>query len=492
MSRKFKEQDNYETLGNQGYFLLPFKFIKLNESQTVIVNEVGELIILSHQELESIIRKDFCEESNEVLYDDLISKSFISHTEIPQLLDVYAIKYATKKSFLNNFTNLHIFVISLRCEHTCHYCQVSRVSENKDEFDMSRVHITSGIGMMMKTPSPYVTMEFQGGESLLAFDNIIFAVDLAKTEAEKHNKQITFVICTNLAIVTEEMLQFCKTNEILISTSLDGPKHVHDSNRNKPFTSSYDCTIKGIELSRKILGKDKVSALMTCSTNSLNYPKEIVEEYYKRGFRNIFLRNVSPYGFAIRGEKNKYDTDQFIDFYKKALDRIIQYNIKGQFYVENLAKIILNKILTPFPVGFVDLQSPAGMINNVVVFNYDGAIYATDESRMIAENNDFEFQLGHLDTSKYKDIFYGKKAKEYSDVWNTETIAGCSECALQTYCGTDLLINHSTQGDKYGFRPTSVFCHKNMSIILHIIDLYHNRPEVKKVFDSWVSEKHYN
>ena len=33
-------------------------------------------------------------------------------------------------------------------------------------------------------------------------------------------------------------------------------------------------------------------------------------------------------------------------------------------------------MLTPFNVGFVDLQSPAGLINGVIVYNYDGTVYA--------------------------------------------------------------------------------------------------------------------
>src|SRR6185312_1162401 len=105
---------------------------------------------------------------------------------------------------------------------------------------------------------------------------------------------------------------------------------------------------------------------------------------------NIFLRPISPYGFALKNEKkNKYEIDNFIGFYKIALDRIIEYNLSGEFFKEDYATIILRKILTPFPVGYVDLNSPAGAITNVVLFNYDGAVYATDESRMLAESKDY-------------------------------------------------------------------------------------------------------
>lgn len=351
-------------------------------------------------------------------------------------------------------------------------------------FDMSIKNIDKGIEIMFKSPNPHVTLEFQGGEALLAFDKIQYAIEKAERIALETGKGLTKVICTNLAIVTEEILEYCKEHDILISTSLDGPKFVHDKNRHKPHASSYDLTIKGIELARRILGHDKVSALMTTTKLSLDYPIEIVDEYFNLGFQGIFLRNISPYGFALRSDKSKYDTEKFINFYKKALERILEYNYQGHYFTEDLARIFLIKMLSPFNVGFVDLQSPAGLINGVIVFNYDGGVYATDESRMLAEQNDFTFKLGTLDDS-YNHLFFGKKSQEISEVWANESLAGCSECAFQQYCGADPVHNHATQGDMYGYRPNSDFCQKNMEIIRYLIDLMDSDNKIKKIFESW-------
>jgi radical SAM protein with 4Fe4S-binding SPASM domain len=156
-----------------------------------------------------------------------------------------------------------------------------------------------------------------------------------------------------------------------------------------------------------------------------------------------------------------------LTFYKKALDRILEYNFSGHYFTEDLARIFLTKILTPFNVGFVDLQSPAGLINGVIVFNYDGGVYATDESRMLAEQKDFTFKLGTLDDN-YNDLFFGKKAQEIAQIWANEALTGCSECAFQQYCGADPVHNHATQGDMYGYRPNSDFCQKNMEIIRYL------------------------
>ncbi|OBQ57432.1 hypothetical protein VQ01_00065 [Tamlana sp. s12] len=465
---------------------MPFNFHRINDEREVLVNEVGDFLMVDNGTFEKIVNRKINKYDDKSLYEDLISNFFISEEVYSPNIDLLSNRYRTKKLFLDSFTALHIFVISLRCEHTCSYCQVSRVTQNKDKFDMSISHIDKGIDIMMRSPNKYLTMEFQGGEALLAFENIKYGVKKAQAEALKFGKEINYVICTNLALITEEILFWCKENSVLVSASLDGPKHVHDTNRTKPHASSYDLAIKGIELTRKILGEDSISALMTTTSHSLKYPIEIVDEYLNRGFNGIFLRNISPYGFALRTEKNKYNTQDFLDFYKVALNRILEINKTGVLFIEEFTRLILTKVLTPFNVSFVDLQSPAGLINGVIVFNYDGGVYATDESRMLAEENDHSFRLGNLDDSTYDEIFYGNKSQRIAQIWANETIAGCADCAFQQYCGADPVHNWATQGDVYGYRPNSSFCQKNMEIIRYVFELMDSDTEVKKIFENWL------
>jgi len=489
-SRKFSELEFFDNNSEQ-YFLLPFKFHRLNTNKEVLVNEVGDLLVLPTGTVSRIVNRQISKSLDFELYGDLLANFFIAETQIPPLIDVLATRYRTKKSFLDRFTALHIFVVSLRCEHTCHYCQVSRVTQDKGKFDMSWEHIDKGINLMMQSPNEYITMEFQGGEALLAFESIVYAVTKVKNLAPKFNKKMNYVICTNLAVMTKEILDFCKIHNILISSSLDGPDYVHNQNRHRPEKNSYELTIQGIELTREILGRDRVSALMTTTNLSLEHPIEIVEEYYRQGFRSIFLRPISPYGFAVRNErKNKYETEKFLNFYKTALNHIIQYNLNGEYFSEDYATIILRKILTPFPVGYVDLNSPTGSITNVIVFNYDGAIYASDESRMLAEMKDYTFKLGHLNTHTYQEIFYGEQAQKIVECGINESLPGCADCAFQTYCGADPIHNHATQGDMFGYRPTSTFCQKNMEIIRYLIELMDSDKRIAKIFESWVKPRH--
>jgi hypothetical protein len=39
---------------------------------------------------------------------------------------------------------------------------------------------------------------------------------------------------------------------------------------------------------------------MTTTQLSLQHPKEIIDEYVRQSFHTIFLRPISPYGFAVK------------------------------------------------------------------------------------------------------------------------------------------------------------------------------------------------
>lgn len=464
------------------YYLLPFRFERFRDKE-ILVNEAGDYLLTPRGTTRRIVERQLS--VGDELYKDLISSYFISETPIPVLIDNYAARIRTKKAFLDNFTTLHIFVLTLRCNQNCIYCQASSRECSDSKYDMSRETMVKSIELMFRSPSPSITMEFQGGEPTLLPELLRFAIEKAEDLNKVHNKHITYVVCTNSVNFTEEILDICSTYKVLISTSLDGPEFLHNTNRGK--TDSYARVINGIDKAREVLGQDRVSALMTASEESIHYPKEIIDAYLNAGFHSIFLRALNPYGLASNYSDWNVYYERFIQFYKESLDYIIELNNKGIYFIEEFTALILRKILTPFSIGFVDLQSPSGIINSVIVYNYDGYVYASDESRMLAEHSDFTFRLGSVHDS-YENIFYGRKAQEIAGIWANETIAGCSDCAFQSYCGADPVRNYSTQGDMYGIMPTSSFCKKHKAIISHIFSLLIDREkEVVPIFKRWIN-----
>ena len=127
MMKSFNPISEYSN-NNGSYHLLPFKFERINNQKEVLVNELGDFLIVESGTAKKIADKEI--KFDDEIYTDLISNFFISEHLVPPLIDVMATKYRTKKSFLNDFASLHIFVPTLRCNQSCNYCQVSRRSEN--------------------------------------------------------------------------------------------------------------------------------------------------------------------------------------------------------------------------------------------------------------------------------------------------------------------------------------------------------------------------
>lgn len=418
------------------------------------------------------------------LYKSLVANFFITERTIPTLIDVYAERLAEKKRFMDDGTALHIFVLTLRCNQNCVYCQASSQDEHCIHKSMSFETMKSSVELMFKSHSQWLTMEFQGGEPSLEPKLFRYGIELAEKMNQTAQRNMRYVLCTNSINLTEEVLETCKKYHVLISTSLDGPSWLHNKNRGK--VDSYERVVKGISKAREALGRDQVAALMTTSELALDYPVEIVDEYVKLGFHSIFLRALNPYGLATENADWKRYTDRFIAFYKRAFEHILSINHSGTLMIEEFAAIILRKILTPWCTGFVDLQSPAGIINSVLVYNYDGYLYASDESRMLAEEGDYTFRIGSVKEA-YEQLICSKKVKEWSNVWSNEVLAGCSDCGVRAYCGADPVRNHSTQGDLYGYRPSSLLCKKNKAIIEYLITLLIEREkEVMPIFKTWI------
>ena len=222
----------------------------------------------------------------------------------------------------------------------------------------------------------------------------------------------------------------------------------------------------------------------------LAYPRGIIDEYVRLNLGSIVLRSISPFGFATKTMKTiGYSSQEFVKFYMKALDYILALNRRGASFAEGYARLILTKILTPFPNNYVDLQSPAGAGFSAVAYNYDGEVYASDEARMLADMNDTSFRLGNVLNNSYEEIFFGPRMQAIAAASCNEALAGCADCAFQPYCGADPVYHYATQGDMFGNRALSGFCNKNMAIIRHIFELLRQEnSETEEIFWSWINQ----
>lgn len=450
------------------YQLLPIRFHALDADSVVITNMVGEHLTIDRRELLAIVEG---RPLPEVTRNALRTRHMIMEPGETLPLELLAVKLATRKRRLAELTALHMFVVTLRCEHTCRYCQVSRQSAGRGEYDMTQEMAEAALAHVFASPSRQIKIEFQGGEPLLNMPLIRWIVERAEQINEEQKRDLAFVITTNLALIDDEILDYCILHDIAISTSLDGPRDLHNNNRRRPGQNSWELATAGIRKVVERLGADRISALMTTAESSLDQPEAIIDTYVGLGLRTVFLRPMSPYGFATRSRGGgRYDVDAWLSFYRRGLDYIIELNRQGTQIAEHYAAIIARKMLTNDDPGYVDLTSPAGMGIGGIVYNYDGSVYASDESRMLAEMGDHSFRLGTVHDS-YRELMLSDRLLDPLSSSFTLSAPKCDQCAFEPWCGADPVFHHTTMGDVVGHKTESVFCRRNTGLFTHLLGL---------------------
>lgn len=470
------------------YTLLPFRFERYSDMEYLLTNEIGEYVFLSINDFNKFIAGEM--DTDSTAFHDLASKQIATVDRVEDVVKMLATKYRTKKSILRDFTTLHMVVPTLRCNSSCIYCQVARKDMDADSVDMSKETAKKVVKLIFQSPSKYIKIEFQGGDPSTNFPMVKFIIEEAETLNILKKKDLEFIICTNISLLDEDMVQYLKKHKCLVSTSLDGPSDLHNTNRPLQNTNkTHEIFEENLQMIRRIFGNnDCVGALMTTSKHSLGRFKDIIDEYVRLGFNNIFLRSLNPYGFAKQyKDKIAYPIDAFIENYKEGLDYIIEINKQGTYFVEGYAALLLRRILTPFATGFVDLQSPAGVGISGAIYDYDGNVYVADEARMMARFKNYYFKLGNVHEHTHQEMFNGELLHNIISKSCTECLPGCAKCVYQPYCGADPVRNMSEQGDLIGFRPTNEMCRKTKAIIRYLFDLLKSGDkEIERIFWSWI------
>jgi len=467
------------------YELMPMRFHRFAGGRVLLTNLVGEHLFVADHELMTILSG--CAAGD--LLRHLRGKHLVRLPGETLPLELLALKARTRQWRLAQFTSLHLFVVTLRCDHACRYCQVSRQNStaNAQHYDMSADTAEASLDLVFKSPASAIKIEFQGGEPLLNLERIEHIAISARRRNETAGKDLAFVVASNLALVDDDVIELAREHDLHFSTSIDGARTLHNRNRPRPGGDSWERAMAGIDRIRTELGGDRVSALMTTTDLTLASASDVIDAYVGAGLYDIFLRPISPYGFARReSSKARYDVERWLAFYEEGLDRIIALNNQGVPVRERYASIVLTKILTNDDPGYVDLMSPAGIGIGALVYNYDGGVFASDEGRMLAETGDQTFRLGEVGTDSYHDIIGSDALLSPLEESFAASAPMCSDCAFEPYCGADPVYHHATTGDFLGHKATSAFCQRNMGIFELILGRFTDDPVARRVFQSWV------
>ena len=234
---KFQPAEAYQAEGTAWEFL-PFRFERLN-GRVLVTNLVGEHLFLERNEFEQLAERTLPTDSP--LVRRLRAKHVIREPGDDLPVELLAIKTRTRYRRLSEFTALHIFVVSLRCEHSCPYCQVSRQSSDKAAYDMSWETAITGAGLDFplsaaehqdRVPGRRAAAELRPDRSRSSTRRESGTRPRARTSASSSRPtwRSSTIACSSSA----------GQHDVYISTSLDGPADLHNKNRPRPGRNSWE------------------------------------------------------------------------------------------------------------------------------------------------------------------------------------------------------------------------------------------------------------
>ncbi len=457
-----------------------FNFRKI-EGKYLITNDTGQYSFIDAAVLKQLI-------SNEVqLTADqgciLRNKGFIYESR-ESFLEDQRQKLRRAKGHLLHCTSLHIFVLTNACNLQCVYCQ-ARSGDEKGYDYMSKETAERAVDFALQAPDDYLTFEFQGGEPLLNFETIRHIVEY--TEKKKKNKNIEYSLVSNLLLLDEEKIEFIKKYSIGVSTSIDGNQEIHDANR--PFVDgkpSYSEVIR--KLSR--LREEDVTAgvIETTTKNSLAHPQELVDAFVSLGFNSVFIRPLTPLGYADRNWKMiGYTPREFLDFYRECLSYIIDLNMEGERFQEGHATLFLKKIIGGEDPNYMELRSPCGGVMGQMAYFFNGDVYTCDEGRMLGEMGNQSFRLGNVFRNTYDQVVCSNSCKALLSASYLESLPECCDCVYQPYCGVCPVVNLALHGDIFSTESNDYKCQIYRGMLDIIFGyLADENSAATKILKSWV------
>jgi len=228
---------------------------------------------------------------------------------------------------------------------------------------------------------------------------------------------------------------------------------------------------------------------MTTTKATLPLWKEVVDTYVGLGCKTVFLRPIDPFGFAERARlRLEYPRGAYLEFYRNALDYMLELNAQGVEILERYAAIFLTKILRGEDPNFLDNRSPAGAGIGQLAYSYDGTIYTCDEARMLAATGDQTFKLGTVFDTNYRKVVGHETVRAMTIATNLDQQPDCVNCAYNPYCGTNAAYNYKAQGSIFGRMRDNNVCSVHKGIQDYLFEkLAAGDPKVMQAFERWTT-----
>lgn len=435
----------------------------------LVTNDAGDWDLLNETEFHDLLAGRIV--AGHPRFEELQRKGFLLEGLD---LEALAANVAQRTRHMRRGVHLHVITVTRR--------SAPANGGTAADSDMSAALAEKVVDFALQSTSPAVTLELQGdaGEPLFNLDVVRHLVEYALTRNQRTTgKALTIRLLSNFRAMTEEAAQWLIANDVLVRTTFDGPASVHDWNRKHLRGSAHADVVRWIEYFNRAyqdLGRDAgawhVDTVTVVTRRTLEAWREVVDEHVARKLPSLCLRplDAARYPAATWAEIG-YTVEEYVDFYRRTLDYIVELNRRGVAIAERMATIFSTKIMSAEDVGVVDIQSPCGDGTSQVAYDVDGRVFPSDEARVVSAMGDPIFELGHVGNLSAEGLVRHPTVRAIAAASLLDAQPMCSDCWNKPFCGFSPVHNFVTQGDLLGQRPHCFQCKQHMAVSRKLFEL---------------------
>lgn len=451
------------------------KVVELDEDAYKIVkyffyNEASEIDL-------QVLLKLFTTEMIETFDEDAKKNHLFQAIEPTKLYS--ANYYENFKRKVENELEQIILELTGKCNLRCKYCIYNDsyvFNRSFNSQDMTKEIVKKSIDYLYdhSKNSKQKAVTFYGGEPLIKFDLLKWAIEYARTIFKE---DVVFSLTTNLTLITEEIAHYLGTvPNLTIVASLDGPKEVHDKCRvYADGRETFDDAIKGLKLLSKEMKKSPTTSLMINAVYTPPYSMEgitnIMNFFESLDFlpKNLGIQVTYPtdgsYNFDDKNIiKNEKDRNPLWEWIKEATNEKSLTSEKNAKYASSMFNALTrihNRFLVDEPVDYYPFHSCCIPGVRRLYIDTKGDFY-------ICEKIGDSPKIGNINEG----IDMDNIRKHFIDGYSENMIPSCKKCWAIRLCHSCYVDRFTKDGFRKNFNYNS--CSNEREAVKNELILYHS------------------
>ena len=355
--------------------------------------------------------------------------------------------------------------VASRCNIDCSYCYVYHLGD----FGWSRqpklmspetcAAVAEALQDLAFSDGQQFAVVLHGGEPLLLGKEGLGRVLSTLREALPDTHAIS--IQTNGTLITSDILDLCANNNVTISLSLDGPRHIHDKNRvGFDARGTFDGVMYGLECVRSHPESQRLFTGILAVVDPTSDPHEVYS----------FFKELDPpsLDFIYRdGNHSRFPPSKAsltTTEYGSWMTRLFQFYVADK----NPIQIRILDDMIKLVLGGSGSKEGVGLTNyGFLVIDTDGSITKNDTLKSSFDGADRFATPWSVHTHRLRDICRSSDFIEsLATQWPSNST--CLQCPELSVCGGGMTL-HRWSDDK-GYDNPSVYCSDQKLLIGRIRD----------------------